>query len=140
MLVPNVTGLNLADATSALKKNNLTLRTVGDGDTVTGQIPAPGASIPGGSQVVLYMGEEVPTDQVEVPNVVGPHPGAGPDRSWRTPGLYLKAIGAADYSCQHRLRAVHRRRHHGGPGHRHRGALQRHHGQRRQAPACIKKR
>ena len=30
VLVPNLSGLNLADATSALQKNNLTLRTVGD--------------------------------------------------------------------------------------------------------------
>ena len=38
VLVPNLSGLNLADATSALQKNSLTLRTVGDGGTVTGQI------------------------------------------------------------------------------------------------------
>ena len=37
VLVPNLSGLNLADATSALQKNSLTLRTVGDGGTVTGQ-------------------------------------------------------------------------------------------------------
>ena len=31
VLVPNLTGRTLADATASLKKNNLTLRTVGDG-------------------------------------------------------------------------------------------------------------
>ena len=71
VLVPNLVGLDLASATASLEKNGLSLRTVGDGAAVTGQIPAAGASIPGGSQVVLYMGEEVPTDQVAVPNVVG---------------------------------------------------------------------
>ena len=41
-LVPSVTGLSLADATSRLKSKNLSLRTVEDGDTVTAQIPASG--------------------------------------------------------------------------------------------------
>ena len=97
VLVPNVTGKTLADATSALKKNNLTLRTVGDGDTVTGQIPAQGASIPGGSEVVLYMGTEVPTDQVQVPNVVGLTL-AQAQKKMTEAGLYLKASGASGYS------------------------------------------
>ena len=97
VLVPNVTGKTLADATAALKKNNLTLRTVGDGDTVTGQIPAQGASIPGGSEVVLYMGEEVPTDQVQVPNVVGLTL-AQAQKKMTEAGLYLKASGASGYS------------------------------------------
>ena len=97
VLVPNVTGKTLADATSALKKNNLTLRTVGDGDTVTGQIPAQGASIPGGSEVVLYMGQEVPTDQVQVPNVVGLTLEQA-QKKMTEAGLYLKASGASGYS------------------------------------------
>lgn len=97
VLVPNVIGKTLADATSALKKNNLTLRTVGDGDTVTGQIPAQGASIPGGSEVVLYMGQEVPTDQVQVPNVVGLTLEQA-QKKMTEAGLYLKASGASGYS------------------------------------------
>lgn len=98
VVVPNLSGKTLADATSALKKNNLTVRTVGDGDTVTGQIPACGASIPGGSEVVLYMGEEVPTDQVQVPNVVGLTLQQA-QKKMEEAGLYLKAIGATDYSA-----------------------------------------
>ena len=98
VLVPNLSGRTLADATSILKRNNLTLRTVGEGDTVTGQIPASGASIPGGSQVVLYMGEEAPTDQVEVPNVVGLTLEQAQTKMEEA-GLYLKAIGATDYSA-----------------------------------------
>ena len=97
VLVPNVTGKTLADATAALKTNNLTLRTVGDGDTVTGQIPAQGASIHGGSEVVLYMGEQAPTDQVQVPNVVGLTL-AQAQKKMTEAGLYLKASGASGYS------------------------------------------
>ena len=96
VLVPNLSGLNLADATSALQKNNLTLRTVGDGGTVTGQIPAAGASIPGGSQVVLYMGEAVPTDQVQVPSVIG-LTAEQARQKLADEGLYMRASGAAEY-------------------------------------------
>ncbi len=96
VLVPNLSGLNLADATSALQKNNLTLRTVGDGGTVTGQIPAAGASIPGGSQVVLYMGEAVPTDQVQVPSVIG-LTAEQARQKLADAGLYMRASGAAEY-------------------------------------------
>ena len=96
VLVPNLNGLNLADATSALQKNNLTIRTVGDGDTVTGQIPANGASIPGGSEVVVYMGVDVPTDQVTVPNLDGLSMDQAKQRLSAL-GLYLKATGATEY-------------------------------------------
>ena len=96
VLVPNLSGLNLADATSALQKNNLTLRTVGDGGTVTGQIPAAGASIPGGSQVVLYMGEAVPTDQVQVPSVIG-LTAEQARQKLADAGLYMRATGATEY-------------------------------------------
>ena len=96
VLVPNLNGRTLADATTILKRNNLTLRTVGEGDTVTGQIPASGASIPGGSQVVLYMGQDVPTDQVAVPNVVGLTLEQA-QKKMEDAGLYLKATGASSY-------------------------------------------
>ena len=95
VLVPNLSGRTLADATSILKRNNLTLRTVGEGDTVTGQIPASGASIPGGSQVVLYMDEEAPTDQVEVPNVVGMTP-AKVKETLESLGLFVRITGVVN--------------------------------------------
>ena len=96
VMVPNLTGLNLADATTSLKKNNLSIRVVGDGDTVTGQIPAKGASIPGGSEVVVYMGAEVPTDQVQVPSVIGLNVEQAKQKL-AAQGLYLKASGASEF-------------------------------------------
>ena len=96
VIVPNLTGLTLGSATSTLSKNNLSIRTVGDGDTVTGQIPAYGASIPGGSEVVVYMGAEVPTDQVQVPSVIGLTMGQAKERL-EAQGLYLKASGASEF-------------------------------------------
>ena len=98
VLVPNLVGLDLASATASLEKNGLSLRTVGDGAAVTGQIPAAGASIPGGSQVVLYMGEEVPTGQVTVPSVVG-LTAQQAEEKLAAQGLYMRATGASEYNA-----------------------------------------
>ena len=95
--VPKVTQHYLDYAESALKQNNLTYRVVGEGDVITGQIPAAGAKIPGGSQVVLYMGdEEMPTEQVEVPDLEGKSPEAA-KAALSDLGLYLRATGAVEY-------------------------------------------
>ena len=96
VLVPNLVGLDLPSATSSLEKLGLSLRTVGDGAAVTGQIPAAGASIPGGSQVVLYMGEEVPTGQVTVPDVTGLTYEQAEQRLAEY-GLYMRATGTSEY-------------------------------------------
>ena len=95
-LVPTVTGLSLADATSRLNAKNLKLRTVGDGDTVTAQLPASGASIPGGSEVVLYMGGEAPTEQVQVPDLTGKTMDQA-KQAMSAVGLYIRATGATEY-------------------------------------------
>ena len=95
--VPQVTGKSLADAKAALEGRNLTLRTVGDGDTVTAQIPAAGSSVPGGSAVVLYMGAEAPTDTVTVPNLVGKSPTAV-ENALSALGLYVRATGVSAYT------------------------------------------
>ncbi len=95
--VPNVTGLSLASATTSLSNKNLNLRTVGEGDTVTGQIPAAGVIIPGMSEVVLYMGSEVPTDLVAVPDLSGMTITQARTAVEKL-GLYLKITGVAEES------------------------------------------
>ena len=94
--VPNAVGHNVDYVRSLLKQQGLTCRTVGEGTVVTGQIPAQGAIIPGNSQVVLYLGEEVPTDQVSVPEVVGLTP-EEVQQTLTNAGLYLRATGAVEY-------------------------------------------
>ena len=91
-LVPSLVGMGLSDATAALQKANLDVRTVGDGETVTAQIPAQGASIPGGSKVVLYMGEQPSTELVEVPDLTGKTP-AQAKSALSELGLYMKLSG-----------------------------------------------
>ena len=93
--VRGVTGIELTTAMSRLKGQGLTWRTVGSGATVTRQVPSAGTSIPGGSTVVLYLGDEAPPEQVEVPALSGLTPAAAKARLEEL-GLFLRASGAGD--------------------------------------------
>ena len=59
------------EAKAALKEGKLTLTPTGDGETITGQLPAAGQSVLPGSEVLVYLG--VPTDErtVTVPDFTG---------------------------------------------------------------------
>ena len=92
-MVPKVTELSLNDAQDLLKQKGLQWRTVGEGGVVTDQIPAQGASIPGSSQVVLYLGAEKPTDQVPVPDVSGKTLESA-QTAFAKVGLYLRPSGS----------------------------------------------
>ena len=65
---------------------------VGDGETVSGQIPAPGTQILSGSEVILYCGEEVPRRMVCVPDFVGLNRQQASDTAGQL-GLYLQTKG-----------------------------------------------
>ena len=60
---PKVTGMTPADAEAALEKKGLDSRTVGEGETVTAQVPAAGSVIPGESTVILYLGGAEPEEK-----------------------------------------------------------------------------
>lgn len=94
--VPKLVGHYADYAQVLVKKAGLTCRTVGEGDVVTGQIPAQGAYIPGNSQVVLYLGEEVPEEQVEVPELNGKSL-EEVQTLLAQRELFLRATGATDY-------------------------------------------
>lgn len=69
--VPSLEGKSEEEAAKLLNERNLTYRLVGSGSIITGQIPASGAGIPSGSEMLLYMGDEAPDDKVEVPDLTG---------------------------------------------------------------------
>ncbi len=71
IVVEDLTGLTLEEARKQLKAQGLTEQSVGTGETVTAQIPAPGKTVPGDSQVLLYLGEEPENRMVEVPDFTG---------------------------------------------------------------------
>ena len=69
--VPDVIGMDEAEAGTLLAEKTITYRIVGTGSTVTDQLPAPGSQVPGNSQIILYMGAEKQQTVVEVPDFIG---------------------------------------------------------------------
>ncbi len=96
--VPSVVNMTEAQAAVALAEKSLTYRVVGSGSTVTAQIPAANAKIPGGSTVVLYMGESAPTDMLTVPDLGGMTPYQANYAITNSGQLYMKAEGATSSS------------------------------------------
>lgn len=92
-----VTGYELTVANSLLTERGLRSRTVGTGNIVTGQIPAGGVTIPGSSTVILYLGEEAPTEAVEMPDLTDMTPAAAKEKL-ESVGLFLRATGVSDYT------------------------------------------
>lgn len=96
-MVPKLVGHYADYAQTLVNRAGLTYCFVGEGDVVTGQIPAQGVYIPGNSQVLLYLGnEEVPTDKIPVPDVIGLAPEIV-QSTLTNAGLYLRATGAVEY-------------------------------------------
>ena len=92
-----VMGYDLSVAKKLLNDKGIRCRTVGTGNIVTGQIPAAGVMIPGGSTAILYLGDEVPTEQVEVPDLSGMTP-TEVKVTLEDMGLFLRATGVVDYT------------------------------------------
>ena len=70
-VMKDLTGMTVKEAEKLLEEQYLTLQPVGDGQTITGQIPAAGERIAGNSQVLVYLGEEVSRQDVTVPDFIG---------------------------------------------------------------------
>jgi len=71
IVLEDMTGLTQKEAKELLQSQSLTFRAVGQGETVTGQIPRAGQTVPGGSEVILYYGQEPEERTVEMPDLVG---------------------------------------------------------------------
>ena len=69
--VSDLTGLSGKEAKTELKQQGLEAVLLGDGAAVTDQIPAPGQNLPGGSQVLVYMGQNASEQKVSVPEFAG---------------------------------------------------------------------
>lgn len=93
--VPSVVGQTEEQAASTLEQAGFGYRVVGDGDTVTDQVPASGVRIPVSGRVILYMGESKPTEQIEVPDLTGLTPDECRD-TLEQYGLYLRQKGVAN--------------------------------------------
>lgn len=94
--VPGVTGMSVDDAKKELEKKNLKFRTIGSGDTVSRQVPAARTNIPGGSTVILYLGDAVPESTGEIPDVTGMTYEAAKSTLEKA-GFFMRASGVSVY-------------------------------------------
>ena len=97
-VMEDLNGLTRAEAEKLLNRQSLTARFSGEGDTVTGQIPAAGQTVPGGSQVLVYLGEEPQTQTVTVPDFTGMNRQQAADAAGRL-GLYIQVAGNTEISA-----------------------------------------
>ena len=98
VLVEDMTGLTLKEAQKKLKEQGLDCRTVGNGEMVTAQIPAAGKTVPGGSQLLLYFGEEPPTETRTVPDFRGMNRQQAADAAAEN-GLYILISGNTSFDA-----------------------------------------
>ena len=97
IVLPDLTGMTAKDASKLLKEQALTAQLVGIGDTVTGQLPAAGRTVPGGSQVLLYLEEAPDRETVTVPDFAGMNRQQASDAAGKL-GLYILVTGNTDLS------------------------------------------
>ena len=95
IVLEDMNGLTAADAERKLKEYGLSAKFSGSGETVTGQLPAPGQSIPGGSEVLLYLGEAAGEKLVTVPDFFGMHRQQAAEAAGRL-GLYVLVTGNSE--------------------------------------------
>ena len=99
ILLENHIGLTAAEAARKLESCGLSSETVGTGDTVTGQIPAPGQTVPGGSEVLLYLGGKQSSRMVRVPDFSGMHRQQAAEAAGKL-GLYILVTGNGEISTK----------------------------------------
>jgi stage V sporulation protein D (sporulation-specific penicillin-binding protein) len=91
--VPRVTGRSVEDTVAHLEGLGFECRIVGDGETVTAQLPAPNAHVASGTLVILYAGEEAPRNTVVVPQLSGLRYSEA-RRELENLGLFIRTAGA----------------------------------------------
>ena len=97
VIMEDLSGLTETEACTIIKNQGLTCVTVGEGETVTAQIPAAGQGIPGNSQVLLYLGEQAEEKTVAVPDFSGMNRQQANDTALSL-GLYILVTGNTELS------------------------------------------
>ena len=99
VVMEDVIDLSRAEAEKLLKSQGLTAVAMGEGETVTGQIPAAGQILPGGSEVIIYLDAPQPEETVEVPDFTGMNRQQATDAAEKL-GLYILVAGNSDGAAQ----------------------------------------
>ena len=97
ILMEHYNGLTAEDAERKLKKMGLSVEFVGTGDTVAGQLPAAGQTVPGGSKVLLYLAGPAEEALVEVPDFAGMNRSQAEQAAGQL-GLYILVTGNTEAS------------------------------------------
>ncbi len=97
IVMDDLTGLTAKEAEKLLKEQSLSVRVIGEGETITSQIPAAGQTISGNSQVLIYLGEDPPQESVSVPNFIGMNRQQAGDAAAQM-GLYILVAGNTELS------------------------------------------
>ena len=92
ILMPDLTGMTRTEAEKALKALGLSMEAVGNAEEVTGQIPAAGQILPGGSEALVYFGDTPETRTVKVPDFTGMTRQQAADAAGKL-GLYILVRG-----------------------------------------------
>lgn len=97
VIVDDYAGLSAKEAEKKLKEAGLSARLIGQAEAVTGQIPAAGQSVPGGSEVLLYLGEQEQQEAVTVPDFLGMNRQQASDAA-AAAGIYILIAGNDEIS------------------------------------------
>jgi stage V sporulation protein D (sporulation-specific penicillin-binding protein) len=105
MEIPSIIGQTKEAAQEMIENAGLDCRFVGDGDTVTDQVPSGGMRLPSKSKMIVYLGGEKTTEMMEVPNLLGEHPSTAKERL-ESRNLYLRRAGIKTSQTNNKTNAV----------------------------------
>ena len=97
VILEDYTGLSAKEAQKKLAQLGIGCLLQGNEETVTGQLPEAGQTVPGDSQIILYLGDKPEETQVEVPDFTGMTRQQANDAAGLL-GLYIAIKGNTDIS------------------------------------------
>ena len=95
----NLTGLTLKEARALVKEQKLTVTSLGEGETITAQLPAAGEPVLPGSEVLVYLADADGERMVTVPDFTGMNRQQASQAAGKL-GLFVNATGNQEESPQ----------------------------------------
>ncbi len=95
----NLTGLTLKEARALVKEQKLTVTSLGEGETITAQLPAAGEPVLPGSEVLVYLANADGERMVTVPDFTGMNRQQASQAAGKL-GLFVNATGNQEESPQ----------------------------------------
>ncbi len=84
--------MTLDEATGYLIEDEIKYKVVGNGDTVTAQMPEAGTTMPQSGTIILYTGDKTPSKNITIPNLVD-YSVAGATNRLAQSGLTVRVVG-----------------------------------------------